>query len=80
MMTGGAIESAIEIDELAHEIRYPNDVETFAIRQTIPIAIIKYDQPSLNPIIGYEIEVNMIGMSKKRGNSARVFPKKYELA
>lgn len=79
MITGGAMESAIEMDVLAHDIKQPNDVETFAIRQTTATAIKKYDHPSRNPIIGYEIEVNIMGMRRNNGSSASVFPKKYAL-
>lgn len=38
MITGGPIDNAIEIEELAHEIKYPNDVATLATKQTIPHA------------------------------------------
>lgn len=68
--------SAIDIDELAHETMYPNDVATLAMRQTIAIVIIKYDHPSRRPIIGYAIAVKTIGINMKSGSSAIVFPKK----
>lgn len=40
-ITGGPIESAIEIEDEAHDIKYPKDVETFATSETTPHAIAK---------------------------------------
>jgi hypothetical protein len=52
IIIGGAMDSAIEMEELAQEIKYPNDVDTFAMRHTIPTAMKKYDQPARKPIMG----------------------------
>lgn len=69
----------MEIDDEAHDIKYPNDVETFATSETTPHAIAKYQNPSRSPIIGYAIDVKIIGTARNSGNSAIVLPRKYAL-
>lgn len=71
------MDRAIEMEELAHEIKYPNDVDTFATSVTSAQATQKAVQSGRSPIIGYAMLVKMTGMTRNSGNSATVLPRKY---
>jgi len=52
MITGGPTDSAIEVEELAQDIRYPKDVDTLATRVTSARQLKKCRTPARSPIIG----------------------------
>jgi len=52
IMTGGPTDRAIDVEELAQDIRYPKDVDTLATRVTSARQLRKCSTPARRPIIG----------------------------
>lgn len=77
MISGGPTDRAIDNDELAHEMAYPNDVDTLATSTMMAKATKNEPKSMRSPIMGYTMTIKRTGMSTNSGSSAIVLPRKY---